>query len=405
MLRKGFVGVALCHAVMLTICGIESPKNGEPPPALQLGEILRGPSKEKIAWNALKDKVVVVEFWNTACGPCIEAIPHWNQLVTRFSKEPVVFLSISDDNPDRVKKFLEKRPISGWIAIDGPLAPTAEAFGVVGIPHTVLVDRSGKIAAVTHPDHLKAEHIQELLDGKPSSLPPRQTYTAPMAAAKSPDIALPQTIEVSITGPFPKPNGAYANRSWRFNCIFTADKAPVPDILATFFQVSEKLLPPLGFGEELYDVTAAGPPEKRAQLETAFINEARAKWNIAIEPIRREFDVYVMTIGSANPPALKRVQARRGGGQIPGGFKVGGQPIRSVASFFEMSLDKPVIDETHLDGLWAAEVKWEMTAEELSTEANPDPAKVIKAAREQLGLELRRAKRQLLTLNVQKLTR
>jgi uncharacterized protein (TIGR03435 family) len=392
--------IGIC-AFALSLCAAEAPKIGDVPPPLQLGAILQGPAKEEVSWNALKGKVVIVEFWNTACAPCVAAIPHWNDLVARFSSEPVVFLSLSDDNPDHLKKFLKNKPISGWVALDAPLRPTAADFAVFGIPHTVLVDRNGRIAAVTHPDHLKPEHIQELLDGKPSSLPPRATFTAPMTAAESPNIALPTKIEVSITGPFPKPNGAYASRSWKFNCIFQADKAPVSDILATFFRVSEKLLPPIDFGEEeLYSATAGAPPEKLHELQTEFIRAAREKWNLDIEPVRREFDVYLMTIANTNAPALKPVRMRSGGGQTTGGFALGGSPIRVVASYLELSLDKPVINETQLDGLWATELKWEMSAEELAGKARPDPAKVIKAAREQLGLDLRPANRELPTLKI-----
>jgi uncharacterized protein (TIGR03435 family) len=110
-----------------------------------------------------------------------------------------------------------------------------------------------------------------------------------------------------------------------------------------------------------------------------------------------------MTVSNTNPPALKRVEKRTGGGQTPGGFKLGGSPIRRIASYLEHSLDKPVVDETHLDGLWAAELKWQMTDDELSGRANPDPAKVLQAAREQLGLNLEPARRELPALDIQKL--
>ncbi|MGZ5544553.1 MAG: TIGR03435 family protein, partial [Limisphaerales bacterium] len=74
----------------------------------------------------------------------------------------------------------------------------------------------------------------------------------------------------------------------------------------------------------------------------------------------------------------------------------------SIASMLELSLDKPVVDETGLDGIWAAEINWQMTPEELASEAAPKPANVIAVVREQLGLQLKIDKRTLPTLRITK---
>ena len=56
------------------MAGINGPKIGDAPPPLVLSETIQGPSPNEIRWNKLKGKVVVLEFWQTACAPCIEAI-------------------------------------------------------------------------------------------------------------------------------------------------------------------------------------------------------------------------------------------------------------------------------------------------------------------------------------------
>lgn len=379
----------------------ESPKVGSTPPRLELGTIIAGPAQQDVAWDRLKGKVVVLEFWNTACVPCIEAIPHWNEVVAQFTNKPVVFLSISDDNASKLRDFLKRRPISGWHALDAPLSPTAQAFGLAGIPHTVIVDASGKIAAITHPADLQPRHIGEILEGKPSSLPPPGTSDAPVERIEI--FRMPKAIEVSITGPVPKPEGAYAHCSWRSNCVFRAEKAPIPVILGEFFQISRKLLPKLNDEESLYDVVAAAPLTETNEMRQRFIAAAKEKWGLDIAHVKRAFDVYVMTVAATNAPALKRSEIREGGGQVAGGFKLGGLRIDAVADFLESSLDKAVIDETGLAGRWAAELKWEMTPEELSGKGKPDSARVISAAREQLGLRLEPAVRELPTLDIRPL--
>jgi hypothetical protein len=104
-----------------------------------------------------------------------------------------------------------------------------------------------------------------------------------------------------------------------------------------------------------------------------------------------------MTVCSSNAPGLKPAQ-KRGGGR-PGGFYLNGSQMKSVASFLQGALNKPVIDETGLPGLWDADIKWEMPKSELHS-GKPDPAKVMKAAREQLGLELNLVNRRLPVLVV-----
>ena len=78
--------------------------------------------------------------------------------------------------------------------------------------------------------------------------------------------------------------------------------------------------------------------------------------------------------------------------------------MNGIASFMELSLDKPIINETGLAGLWSVDVKWQMAESELNSDSNPDPDKVIKAVREQLGLELTSTNRTLEVLEVTKAT-
>ena len=43
-------------------------------------------------------------------------------------------------------------------------------YGVEGIPHTVVVDQKGKIAAITDPTALTETHLKDLLAGKKLAL-------------------------------------------------------------------------------------------------------------------------------------------------------------------------------------------------------------------------------------------
>ena len=90
----------------------EGPQVGEPAPAIELEGLLHAPEGD------LKGNVVVLEFWATWCGPCIAAIPHLNALTEEFKGKPVRFISVTDEDETKVRKFLEKRTMSSWIGLD-----------------------------------------------------------------------------------------------------------------------------------------------------------------------------------------------------------------------------------------------------------------------------------------------
>ena len=426
-------------------------KVGDFPPPLVMGKVVQGPSVGSVTWEKLRGKVVVLEFWNTACSPCVQAIPHLNELVEQFNPKPVVFLSLSDDNPDYLKQFLHRKPIKGWFALDAPFDPTRTAFHVHGIPTTFIIDRLGRIAAITHPAKLEAKYLEEILAGKPSSLsvpepdagegprPVRET-----AAGSNPP---PTEVTVSIRGPFPIPaRGAFNSRRWnKAHTAFEAQKACLQDVLADFFGVSRSLV--LGANqlpEELYDISVVAPQGKLPELQACFAEAFRTNLGVSLQLAHRELEVYVMTLRSTNVAGLKPVGKPGGGGQSAGGFQMKGTTMDSIASFFEMLFGKPVVNETKLSGFWGADIKWKMSEAELLPERlddgiwrllrtnapaitsgnlppelrdkisrhdlkllqaelakpdeqqfQPDRANVIKAAREQLGVEIKPARRNL----------
>jgi uncharacterized protein (TIGR03435 family) len=395
------------------MAGMNGPKIGDVPPPLVLSETIQGPSPTEIRWDKLKGKVVVLEFWQTACAPCIEAIPHLNELVGQFSNR-VVFISISDDNGDYLKKFLKRKPINSWVVLDGLLSPTRTAFDVHGFPHTVIVDASGKIAAITFPGELQAKHLEEILAGKPCSLPSPQLPSPDdrNAVAVTNHVVVvtnpaPTNVDISIKGPFPRPEGGVINyRGWRSSKPFPdfeAEKAFLSDVIPAFFDINPKLVfAKTKLPEGLYDISAIAPPDKLPELKRQFAEKLKANFGIAIQTKKQNVRVYVMTVCSTNAPGIKQVQRRGGGGQRPGGFYLKGTKMDEIASFMELSVDKPIVNETGLAGLWSVDVKWQMAKSECNSDSNPDPDEVINAVREQLGLELTSTNR---TVDVLEITR
>ncbi|HUP59880.1 MAG TPA: TlpA disulfide reductase family protein [Thermoanaerobaculia bacterium] len=110
----------------------------------------------------LRGKAIVLDFWATWCSPCVAAIPKFNRLAVEFKDRPVVFLSVTDEPEEVVRKFLEKHPIEGFVAIDLD-GSVFQQHNVKGRPFTVLIDRSGRIAAITDTYSLNKAAIEDLL--------------------------------------------------------------------------------------------------------------------------------------------------------------------------------------------------------------------------------------------------
>lgn len=92
----------------------------------------------------LKDKPIVLEFWSTWCGPCVAAIPHFNQLVEKYS-EDVIFISINSyENKAIVEKFLLEQPMSSYVALDENKI-IKKNFNIQTIPVTIIIDKDGML--------------------------------------------------------------------------------------------------------------------------------------------------------------------------------------------------------------------------------------------------------------------
>ncbi|MBZ5496386.1 MAG: TlpA family protein disulfide reductase [Acidobacteriia bacterium] len=189
----------VCMAVAVN-AQTSAPKVGEHAPPLALETILSSQPAGSPTWDSLRGKAVVLEFWATWCGPCIEQIPHLNELAAKLAGRPVQFLSITDEDRDKVAKFLATRPISGWVALN-PSRSQFKAYDVIGIPHTVLVDRNGRIAGITHPQQVTEAVLKDLIAGKTIKLAPPILSTMPDLRQDS-TVAL---LDILIKAPSGKP--------------------------------------------------------------------------------------------------------------------------------------------------------------------------------------------------------
>jgi peroxiredoxin len=101
------------------------------------------------AWalKGLRGKVVLLNFWQAGCLPCIDEIPALDALYGQLQKKGLVILAISaDDDAASMRRFLAAHRVSYPILLD-PGRRVTERFHVVNIPRSIVFDRTGKIVA------------------------------------------------------------------------------------------------------------------------------------------------------------------------------------------------------------------------------------------------------------------
>jgi len=96
---------------------------------------------------AFKGKVVLLDFWASWCAPCRKSFPFLDELQTKHASEGLQVLGLTlEEDTDAVTGFLESVPVNFTILRDTS-ERAGEAFGVVAMPTSFLIDREGRIAA------------------------------------------------------------------------------------------------------------------------------------------------------------------------------------------------------------------------------------------------------------------
>jgi len=108
-----------------------------------------------------ENKVCVVEFWATWCGPCIRGIPHLNELAAHFG-DSVSIIGVTDEPPDKVKNFMKTTSMKYGVATDTKKRMKS-TIGVSAIPLSLVVGSDNTVRWQGHPSKLTPAIIQRVL--------------------------------------------------------------------------------------------------------------------------------------------------------------------------------------------------------------------------------------------------
>jgi len=160
---------------------------------------------QPVASSALEgrhdNEALILEFWATWCGPCVESIEHTNRLVQDAGPN-VRVLWITDEAEEIAASFVTKHPLQGVVVIDDD-SSLFEAFEVNSRPTLVVIDRAGIIRFIGHPKDLDSKTLADAISGK--SLP-EERQVGLMKNRNNP--LLEVVITPSATGEFGKSQSA-----------------------------------------------------------------------------------------------------------------------------------------------------------------------------------------------------
>lgn len=112
---------------------------------------------EKLGWTLFdkqreklfdfKGKVVILDFWATYCPPCLEEIPHLNELKNKYGADlHIVGLHVGgEEDQPAIPKFVEKLKINYTLAYPDDELSMMLMGSNNAIPQTFIFNRAGKL--------------------------------------------------------------------------------------------------------------------------------------------------------------------------------------------------------------------------------------------------------------------
>ncbi len=149
---------------------------------------------EEFDWNKYRGKVVLLDFWGTWCGACIEELPNVKKNYELYHDRGFEVVGVAADTErSAVVDFLKKHELP-WVTLFDPAGleqPTAVRLGVTSTPTAFLVNGEGKVVSLDARGEELGLRLAELLgESKESPVNEGSTDAEPTANTQSPNIEI-----------------------------------------------------------------------------------------------------------------------------------------------------------------------------------------------------------------------
>jgi peroxiredoxin len=90
-------------------------------------------------------KLLVLNFWATWCGPCLQELPSLDQFTRKFAGQGVTVLAVSVDRNEKRYRDLLDRVRPAFLTTRDPEANLPASYGTFMYPETYVIGANGKV--------------------------------------------------------------------------------------------------------------------------------------------------------------------------------------------------------------------------------------------------------------------
>jgi peroxiredoxin len=137
---------------------------------------------------------VLISFWATWCKPCLQEMPHLDEIAARYRERGLSVFAISIDQPrshNRVRSYMQSHKYSFDVLLD----PNQDAYRKLNgqsVPYVLLLDPNGEVAYVKlgyrpGDEKILEDAISALFDGAAGRNGGALDEAPPDSAAATPD--------------------------------------------------------------------------------------------------------------------------------------------------------------------------------------------------------------------------
>jgi uncharacterized protein (TIGR03435 family) len=362
-------------------------KAGDRAPDISFTKVLNAPVAGSWSQSNLSGQLTVLAFYPDTSHN-LESVTAWNEVVEKFADQPVQFVWITGENESTLLPWLEEHPISGWVLLDSK-GQTGNAYGME-IPANVIVGTDRKIVGFYMGIAETERLLEAVKDGRiTTTRPDRASLKAFIESGKVLIDAEPQrmmraddhkpafppsyAVHVSLSQGEDRGNSS-ANDYWALKGYTLKE---VVDELYGVNSIRVHLPASLDNSKH-YDFALVLPKqESRDKMKERMRQGLQDYFHVTARRENRLVDVYVVSaVPNRKPPAVEARPDEGMGGFTSSGMQfenAGGSldemlegmkpqsigAIRSVSTegtadefchMLERALDRPVVNETSLEG-------------------------------------------------------
>jgi len=96
--------------------------------------------------STYRGKTVVLNFWATWCAPCRKEMPSLSELQNELGDDTfeVVTIATMRNSPKSIQSFFDKIGVQNLSQHNDPKGALSRSMGVLGLPTTLIISKSGK---------------------------------------------------------------------------------------------------------------------------------------------------------------------------------------------------------------------------------------------------------------------